>query len=89
MSCSRRSFVRPTITTGSDRSPPGVWLNGLQGACAFLAPVLAVPLAGQQIGIVPIGAGSITAITGFTIVCMAGFELVKMVKRYAGIWIRD
>jgi hypothetical protein len=59
------------------------------GACAFLAPVLAVPFAGQQMGIVPIGAGSVAAIAGFTIVCMAGVELIKMVKRCAGIRIRD
>jgi len=40
-------------------------------------------------GIVPIGAGSVAAITGFTVVCRAGVELVKMVKRYAGFRIRD
>jgi Ca2+-transporting ATPase len=51
------------------------------GACTFLALVLTVPLAGQQIGIVPIGAGSVAAIAGIAMVCMAGFELVKMVKR--------
>jgi Ca2+-transporting ATPase len=51
------------------------------GAFAFLALVLTVPLAGQQIGIVSISAASIAIIAGIAIVCMAGFELVKIVKR--------
>jgi Ca2+-transporting ATPase len=58
-----------------------VMLLWAAGACAFLALVLTVPLAGQQIGIVPIGAGSIAAIAGIAVVCMTGFELVKIMKR--------
>lgn len=58
-----------------------VMLVWAAGACAFLALVLNVPLAGQQIGIVPIGAGSVAIIAGIAVVCMAGFELVKIMKK--------
>jgi hypothetical protein len=58
-----------------------VMLVWAAGAFAFLALTLTVPIIGQQIGIVPIGAGSVVIIAGIAIVCMAGFELVKIIKK--------
>jgi Ca2+-transporting ATPase len=51
------------------------------GACAFLALVLTVPWAGQQIGITSLSAVSVVVIAGFAIVCMAGFEAARIIKR--------
>jgi Ca2+-transporting ATPase len=58
-----------------------VMLVWAAGAFAFLALTLTFPIIGQQIGIVPIGAGSVAIITGIAIMCMAGFELVKIIKK--------
>ena len=58
-----------------------VMLVWAAGAFAFLTVVLTVPIAGQQIGIVPIGAGSVAIIAGIAIVCMAGFEAAKIIKK--------
>jgi Ca2+-transporting ATPase len=58
-----------------------VMLLWAAGAFAFLILVLMVPLAGQKIGIVSISAGSIALIAGTAIVCMGGFELVKIIRR--------
>jgi hypothetical protein len=51
------------------------------GAVIFLALALYVPIIGQEIGIVPIGATGIAIITGIAIACMAGFEVAKIIKR--------
>ena len=51
------------------------------GALAFLAILLGIPAAGERFGVTQISAGTILAIAGFAFVCMAGFELAKMVKK--------
>jgi Ca2+-transporting ATPase len=51
------------------------------GAATFLALLLGVPAIGQRFGITPITAGTILMITGFALVCMAGFELAKILKK--------
>jgi Ca2+-transporting ATPase len=58
-----------------------VMLLWAAAAVVFLLLVLMVPFIGQKIGIVPINVGSILLIVGFAIVCMAGFELVKIIKK--------
>ena len=54
------------------------------GAATFLAFLLGVPAIGQRFGITPITAGTILMITGFALVCMAGFELAKILKKVKG-----
>lgn len=51
------------------------------GASAFLALLLTVPAIGQRFGITPISAGTVLVIAGFTLACMAGFELAKFFKK--------
>jgi len=51
------------------------------GALAFLAILLGVPAAGERFGVTQISAATVLAIAGFAFVCMAGFELAKIVKR--------
>jgi Ca2+-transporting ATPase len=52
------------------------------GAVTFLALLLGVPVIGQWFGITHITAGTILMLAGFALVCMAGFELAKIVKRH-------
>ena len=51
------------------------------GALAFLALLLEVPAAGERFGLTQVPAGTVLGIAGFAFICMAGFELVKIVKR--------
>jgi len=51
------------------------------GASAFLALLLGFPAIGQRFGITHITGATILLIAGFALVCMAGFELAKIVKR--------
>jgi len=51
------------------------------GATAFLALLLGVPAIGQRFGITRITGETILLIAGFALVCMAGFELAKIMKR--------
>jgi hypothetical protein len=46
----------------------------------FLALTLAVPIAGHQIGIASISAGSIAVIAGIAITCMGGLEVAKILR---------
>jgi hypothetical protein len=50
------------------------------GALAFLALLLSVPAAAERFGLTQVPAGTIVIIAGFAFICMAGFELVKIVK---------
>lgn len=51
------------------------------GAITFLALLLGVPAIGERFGITHITAGTILIIAGFALVCMAGFELAKILKK--------
>jgi len=51
------------------------------GALAFLAILLGVPAAGERFGLTQVPSATILAIAGFAFVCMAGFELAKIVNR--------
>jgi len=51
------------------------------GALAFLAIILGVPEAGERFGLTQISAITVLAIAGFAFVCMAGFEVAKIVNR--------
>ncbi len=52
------------------------------GALAFLAILLGVPAAGERFGLTQVSAITVLAIAGFAFVCMAGFELAKIVNRH-------
>jgi Ca2+-transporting ATPase len=51
------------------------------GALLFLALLLEVPAAGERFGLTQVPAGTVLMVAGFAFICMAGFELVKIVKR--------
>lgn len=52
----------------------------MAGALGFLAAVLLVPAVGQHLNVVPVSPGGIAVLVPFVILCMAGFELAKIVK---------
>src|SRR5512136_405027 len=51
------------------------------GALAFLAILLEVPAAGERFGLTQVPAGTILVVAGFAFLCMAGFDLVKIIRR--------
>jgi hypothetical protein len=51
------------------------------GALVFLTILLGVPAAGERFGLTQVSAITVHAIAGFAFVCMAGFELAKIVNR--------
>ena len=74
-----RSAHDPLFRTGVFSNRVMVLWAG--GASAFLALLLTVPAIGQRFGITPISAGTVLVIAGFTLACMAGFELAKFFKK--------
>jgi Ca2+-transporting ATPase len=57
-----------------------VLLLWMAGALGFLAAALLVPAAGEHLNMVPVTAGGIAAVAIFVFLCMAGFELMKVVR---------
>jgi Ca2+-transporting ATPase len=57
-----------------------VLLAWMAGALGFLAAALLVPALGVHLNVVPIGPAAACAILAFTLLCMAGFELVKVLQ---------
>ena len=57
-----------------------VLLVWMAGALGFLATVLLVPAVGQHLSVVPVTPGGAAILILFVILCMAGFELAKIVK---------
>ncbi len=57
-----------------------VMLLWAAGALVFLALLLGIPAIGLRFGITHISAATLLAIAVFSLICMAGFELAKMVK---------
>jgi Ca2+-transporting ATPase len=55
-----------------------VLLAWMAGALGFLAAAILVPAVGVHLNIVPVTPGGIAAIVVFVVICMAGFELVKI-----------
>jgi Ca2+-transporting ATPase len=57
-----------------------VLLLWMAGALGFLAAALLVPAVGQHLNIVPVPPAGIAILTLFVFLCMAGFELAKIVQ---------
>ena len=61
-----------------------VLLLWMAGALGFLATALLVPAVGQHLNVVPVTPGGAAILILFVILCMAGFELAKIVKAGRG-----
>jgi Ca2+-transporting ATPase len=59
------------------------------GAFLFLALTLLVPAVGQRVGISPLSGIYIAIITGIAVVCMAGIEIGKILKKRVIVQIPD
>ncbi|HUK93117.1 MAG TPA: HAD-IC family P-type ATPase, partial [Methanomicrobiales archaeon] len=57
-----------------------VLLLWMAGALGFLAAILLVPAVGQHLGVVPVTPASAAMLIIFVFLCMAGFELAKVMK---------
>ncbi|MGA2933568.1 MAG: cation-transporting P-type ATPase [Methanomicrobiales archaeon] len=61
-----------------------VLLVWMAGALGFLAAALLVPAVGQHLNVVPVTPAGTAVLILFVILCMAGFELTKIVKAARG-----
>jgi predicted transporter len=52
----------------------------MAGALGFLAAALLVPAVGEHLSVVPVPPGGTAILILFVFLCMAGFELAKVVK---------
>jgi len=57
-----------------------VILLWMAGALGFLAAALLVPAVGQHLNVVPVTPAGMAILILFVILCMAGFELAKIVN---------